>query len=134
MTKATFKSSPKARRPDTPRPKAKQVPALSRWSHDKLSHMADRFAKLTEDADKLFGDLEVADALRYSDPRNYQKAVEARKSGAKVSRALLQKLAELETAGTVSQASTSVGSTRESPPVREADDLADVDFADCCDC
>ena len=71
---------PKARRPDTPRPKAKQVPALSRWSHDKLSHMADRFAKLTEDADKLFGDLDVADALRYSDPRNYQKAVEARKA------------------------------------------------------
>ena len=61
-------------------PKAKQVPALSRWSHDKLSHMADRFAKLTEYADKLFGDLEVADALRYSDPRNYQKAVEARKA------------------------------------------------------
>ena len=80
MTKLSAKPSRQVRRPDTPRPKAKQVPALSRWSHDKLSHMADRFAKITEDAYELLGDLEVADSMRYSDPRNYQKAVEARKA------------------------------------------------------
>jgi len=68
------------KRPDTPRPPAAKVPKISSWSAAKLPRMADRFKKLTQYADTLFEDLEAANALRYSDPRNYRKAVEARKA------------------------------------------------------